>query len=125
MDEKNARPEDEVPTPRWGESNLEKTNVDTPPKSNEPSFHAKLYEYPIQQVHMPHMNPSSIAPPNLDEFNYSYWKSWMRSHLRCVCVELWGIVENGFMAVDEKCMTPKEQIECQLKSTALDKTAKA
>jgi hypothetical protein len=29
------------------------------------------------------------------------------------------------MAVDEKCMTPKEQIECQLKSTALDKTAKA
>jgi hypothetical protein len=38
-----------------------------------------------------------------------------------VCVELWGIIENGFMAVDEKCMIPKEQIECQLNSTALDK----
>jgi hypothetical protein len=36
-------------------------------------------------------------------------------------VELWGIVEHGFTPVDEKCMTPKEQIECQLNSTTLDK----
>jgi hypothetical protein len=67
------------------------------------------------------MNPSSSAPPKLDEFNYSYWKSCMRSHLRCVYLELWGIVENGLMPVDEKSMTPKERIESQLNSTALDK----
>jgi hypothetical protein len=36
-------------------------------------------------------------------------------------VELWGIVENGFTPVDEKHMTPKERIDCQLNSTALDK----
>jgi hypothetical protein len=36
-------------------------------------------------------------------------------------VELWGIVENRFTLVDEKCMTPKERIECLLNSTALDK----
>jgi hypothetical protein len=36
-------------------------------------------------------------------------------------VELWGIIENGFMDVDEKCMIPKERIECQLNSTSLDK----
>jgi hypothetical protein len=57
----------------------------------------------------------------LDEFNYSYWKSCMPSHLRFVCVELWGVVENGFPPVDEKYMTPKERIDCQLNSTALDK----
>jgi hypothetical protein len=45
----------------------------------------------------------------------------MRSHLRCVRLELWGTVENGFTPVDEKSMTPKEQIECQLHSTALYK----
>jgi hypothetical protein len=67
------------------------------------------------------MNPSFGAPPMLDEFNYSYWKSCMRSHLRCVCVELWGVVENGFTPVDEKHMTPKERIDYQLNSTALDK----
>jgi hypothetical protein len=36
-------------------------------------------------------------------------------------VELWGVVENGFTPVDEKHMTPKERIDCQLNSTALDK----
>jgi hypothetical protein len=43
----------------------------------------------------------------------------------CVCVELWGIVENGFMAMDENCKTPKEKIECQLNSTALEKICKS
>jgi hypothetical protein len=36
-------------------------------------------------------------------------------------MELWGIIEDGFMPVDEKSMTPKERIECQLNSAALDK----
>jgi hypothetical protein len=120
MGEKNAHPEVEVLTPK-GKSDPEKAKVEIPPKPDGPSSHAMPYEYPIQQVLMPHMNPSSSDPPKLDEFNYSYWKSYMHSHLRSVCVELWGIVENGYKPVDEKSMTTKEQTECQLNSTTLDK----
>jgi hypothetical protein len=101
--------------------NSDKAKVDIPPKPDGPSSHAKPYEYPLKHVPIPHMNPSSGAPPMLDEFNNSYWKSCMCSHLRCVCVELWGIVENGFTPVDEKHMTCKERIDCQLNSTGLDK----
>jgi hypothetical protein len=120
LDEKNAHFEMLALTP--GEkSNSEKASVVTPPKPDGPSLHAKPYEYPIERVPMPHMNPSSSAPPMLDEFNYSHWKSCMRSHLRCVCVELWGIIENGYTPVNEKYMIAKERIECQLNSTALDK----
>jgi hypothetical protein len=36
-------------------------------------------------------------------------------------VELWGIVKNVYTHVNEKYMTAKERIECQLNSTALDK----
>jgi hypothetical protein len=116
LDEKNAHPE-VVEVPPKEKPNLDKARVETPPKPDGPSLHAKPYEYPLERVPMPHMNPSSSAPPMLDEFNYSYWKSCMCSHLRCVCVELWGIVKNGYTPVDEKHMTPKERIDCQLNST--------
>jgi hypothetical protein len=106
MNEKNAHPKVEELTPRE-KLNSEKAKVETPPKDDGPSLHAMSYEYPIQHVPMPHMNPSSSAPPMIDEFNYSCWKSCIRSYLRFVCVEIWGIVENGFIPVDEKCMTPK------------------
>ena len=66
------------------------------------------------------MNPSG-NPPKLDEVNFSFWKSSMRSHLCSVCVELWGVVENGYEPVDEKNMSPVEKINFQLNSTALDK----
>jgi hypothetical protein len=66
------------------------------------------------------MNPSG-NPPKLDEVNFSFWKTSMRSHLRSVCVELWGVVENGYEPVDERNMSPVEKINCQLNSTALDK----
>jgi hypothetical protein len=120
LDEKNAHPEVVEVAPKE-KPKLDKAKVDFPPKLDGPSSHARPYEYPLERVPMPHMNPSSSSPPMLDEFNYSYWKSCMSSHLRCVCVELWGIAENGFTPVDEKRMTPKERIDCQLNSTALDK----
>jgi hypothetical protein len=120
LDEKNAHSKVLELAPRE-KSNSEKARVKTPHKPDGPSLHAKPYEYPIERVPMPHINPSSSAPPMLDEFNYSYSKSCMHSHLRCVCVELWGIVENGYTSVDEKCMTAKDRIECQLNSTALYK----
>jgi hypothetical protein len=120
LDAKSAHPEVVKVVPKEN-PNPEKAKVDTPPKPDGPSLYAKSYEYPLERVPMPHMNPSFGAPPMLDEFNYFYWKSCMCSHLRCVCVELWGVVENGFTPVDEKHMTPKERIDCQLNSTALDK----
>jgi hypothetical protein len=120
LDEKNAHPEVVEVAP--GEKpNLDKAKVDIPPKLDGTSSYTKSYEYPLKRVPMTHMNPSSGASPMLDEFNYSYWKSCMRSHLRCVCVELWGIVKNGFTPVDEKHMMPNERIDCQFHSTALDK----
>jgi hypothetical protein len=106
LDEKNAHPEVVEVAPKE-KPNSDKARLDTPTKLDGPPLHAKPYEYPLERVPMPHMNPSSGAPPMLDEFYYSYWKSCMRSHLRCVCVELWGIVENGFTPVDEKHMTPR------------------
>jgi hypothetical protein len=120
LDARSAHPEGVEVAPEEN-PNSDKAKVDIPPKLDGPSLHAKPYEYPLEHVPMPHMNPSSGAPPMLDEFNYSYWKSCMRSHLRCVCVELWGVVENGFTPIDEKHLTPKERIDFQLNSTALDK----
>jgi hypothetical protein len=99
LDEKNAHSEIVEVSPKE-KSNSDKARVETSPKLDGPSLHSKSYEYPLERVPMPHMNPSSSAPPMLNEFNYSYWKSCMRSHLRCFCVELWGIVENGFTPVD-------------------------
>ena len=96
-------------------------NSDGLPKAaTSPSYHTESLKYPLQYVAMPHMNPSG-SPPKLDEFNYFYWKTSMRSHLRSVCVELWGIVEHGFVAVDERNMSPQDKIDCQLNSTAIDK----
>jgi hypothetical protein len=69
---------------------------------------------------MPHMNSFGDAP-KLDDFNFPYWKSSMRSHLKSVCVELWDIVENSYTLSGEKYLTPVEKVECQLNSTALDK----
>jgi hypothetical protein len=87
LDAKSALPEVVEVAPKES-PNSDKEKVDIPPKTDGPSSHAKPYEYPLERVPMPHMNPSSGAPPMLDEFNYSYWKSCMRSHIRCVCVEL-------------------------------------
>jgi hypothetical protein len=120
LDKKNAHPK-VVKVPPKEKPNSDKARVETQPKTDGPSLHAKAYEYPLERVPMPHMNPSSSAPHMLDEFNSSYWKSCMCYHLRCVYVELWGIVENGYTPVDEKDMPPKERIDCQLNSTALDK----
>jgi hypothetical protein len=120
LDEKNAHPE-VVEVALKEKPNSDRARLETPPKLDGPSLHVKPYEYPLKRVPMPHMNPSSGAPPMLDEFNYSYWKSCMRFHLRCVCVELWGIVENGYTPIEEKHMTPKERIDCQLNSTTLEK----
>jgi hypothetical protein len=123
LDKKNAHSEVVEVSPKE-KPNLDKARVETPPKLDGPFLHAKPYEYPLERVPMPHMNPSFSAPPMLDEFNYSYWKSCMCSHLRCVCVELWGIVENGYTPINENYLTTKERIECQLNSTVLDKIAK-
>jgi hypothetical protein len=74
LDEKIAHPEVVEVAPRE-KPNPDKAKVDIPPKLDGTSLHAKSYEYPLERVPMPHMNPSSGAPPMLDEFNYSYWKS--------------------------------------------------
>jgi hypothetical protein len=68
---KSAHPEVVEVAPKES-PNSEKAKVDIPPKPDGPSSHAKPYEYPLERVPMPHMNPSSGAPPILDEFNYSY-----------------------------------------------------
>jgi hypothetical protein len=106
LDAKSAHPEVVEVAPKES-PNPDKAKVDIPPKPDGPSLHAKSYKYPLERVPMPHMNPSFGAPPMLDEFNYSYWKSCMHSHLRIICVELWDVVENGFTLVDEKHMMPK------------------
>jgi hypothetical protein len=71
LDAKSAHPE-VVEGVSKENRNPEKAKVDTPPKPDGPSLHEKSYEYPLERVPMPHMNPSSGAPPMLDEFNYSY-----------------------------------------------------
>jgi hypothetical protein len=64
LDAKSVPPEVVKVTP--GENpNSEKVKVDNPPKPDGPSSHAKPYEYPLERVPMPHMNPSSGAPPCL------------------------------------------------------------
>ena len=80
------------------------TSAPPPPYGNVP------FTYPPQHVPMPHMNHSG-TPPKLDECNFSFWKTSMRSHLRSVCVELWGVVENGFEAVTRgTCLLKKKSI---------------
>jgi hypothetical protein len=69
LDEKNAHPEGVEVAPKE-KPNSDKAKVDIPPKLDGPSSHARPYEYPLECVPMPHMNPSSSAPPMLDEFNY-------------------------------------------------------
>jgi hypothetical protein len=71
LDEKNAHPKVVEVAPKE-KPKPHKAKVDIPPKLDGPSLHAKPYKYPLERVPMPHMNPSSGAPPMLDEFNYSY-----------------------------------------------------
>jgi hypothetical protein len=123
LDEKNAHPE-VVEVPPKEKPNSDKARVETLPKLDGHPLHAKPYEYPLKHVHMPHMNPSCSAPPMLDEFNYSYWKSCMRSHLRCVCVELWGIVENGYTPLNENYMPPKRELSFNSTPPPLTRFAK-
>jgi hypothetical protein len=68
LDEKNAHPE-VVEVPPKEKPNSDKARLETPRKLDGPPLHAKPYEYPLERVPMPHMNPSSGAPPMLDEFN--------------------------------------------------------
>jgi hypothetical protein len=110
----NAPPAPEVGTPLAG--NPKRATKD----GSSSSYNATPYTYPPAYVPMPHMNPSGNRP-KLDEVNFSFWKSSMRYHLRSVCVELWGVVENGYEPVDERSMSPVEKINCQLNSTALQK----
>jgi hypothetical protein len=70
LDAKSAHPEVVEVAPKENPDS-EKAKVDFTPKPDGPSSNTKPYEYPLERLPMPHMNPSSGAPPMLDEFNYS------------------------------------------------------
>jgi hypothetical protein len=110
----NPPPTPEVEIPFGGTPKVASKN------GSPSSYNTTLYTYPPAYVPIPHMNPSG-NPPKLDEVNFSFWKSTMRSHRRSVCMELWRVVEDGYEPVNERNMSPVEKINCQLNSTALDK----
>src|SRR6185312_5031325 len=48
-------------------------------------------------------------PPFFDGNNYDYWKTMMSAHLKVMSRKLWRIVNDGYVILDPKSLTPLDE----------------
>ena len=48
-------------------------------------------------------------PPQFDGNNYDYWKVRMTSYLKALSRKIWRIVNDGYIILDEKKLTPLDE----------------
>lgn len=48
-------------------------------------------------------------PPHFDVTNYDYWKKRMCLHLKAMSRKIWGVVEEEFVVLDMKNLTPRKE----------------
>ena len=48
-------------------------------------------------------------PPFFDGNNYDYWKTRMSAHLKAMSRKLWRIVNDGYIILDAKNLTPVDK----------------
>jgi hypothetical protein len=68
---------------------------------------------------MAQINPVG-KPPHFDGSDYDYWKKRMCLHLKAMSRKVWNIVEVGFVVLDMKDPTPREEENLQLNDQALN-----
>jgi hypothetical protein len=73
-----------------------------PPKVDDTSRgHSLEIPHPTSYVSERHLQIPHLAscgpPPPLDASCFANWQDNMRSHINFVCIELWRIIEQGFL----------------------------
>ena len=48
-------------------------------------------------------------PPFFDGNNYDYWKTRMSTHLKAMSRKLWRVVNDGYVILDVKNLTPVDE----------------
>ena len=48
-------------------------------------------------------------PPFFDGNNYDYWKTRMSAHLKAMSRKLWRVVNDGYVILDAKNLTPLDE----------------
>ena len=48
-------------------------------------------------------------PPFFDGNNYDYWKTRMSAHLKAMSRKLWRVVNDGYVILDPKSLTPLDE----------------
>src|SRR6185312_10367442 len=48
-------------------------------------------------------------PPFFDGNNYDYWKTRMSAHLKAMSRKLWRVVNDGYVILDTKNLTPLDE----------------
>ena len=48
-------------------------------------------------------------PPFFDENNYDYWKVRMTAHVKAMSRKIWRVVNDGYVILDPKMLTPLDE----------------
>ena len=59
-------------------------------------------------------------PPNFDGNNCDYWKVRMTSYLKALSRKIWTIVNDGYVILDEKKLTPLDEENDLLNDQAMN-----
>ena len=59
-------------------------------------------------------------PPNFDGNNYNYWKVRMTSYLKALNIKIWRIVNDGYVILGEKKLTPLDEENDLLNDQAMN-----
>ena len=59
-------------------------------------------------------------PPQFDGNNYDYWKVRMTSYLKALNRKIWRIVNDGYVILDEKKLTPLDEENDLLNDQAMN-----
>ena len=59
-------------------------------------------------------------PPKFDGNNYNYWKVRMTSYLKALNRKIWRIVNDGYVILDEKKLTPLDEENDLLNDQAMN-----
>jgi hypothetical protein len=81
-------------------------------------YHAVRGWYSPDPIITTRINPLG-PPPKLNALAFASWQRSMKSHVNSASIELWRIIEEGYIVEDPSNMTKREFAEKQLNASAL------
>ena len=64
-------------------------------------------------------------PPHFDVTSYDYWKRKMCAHLKSINRNVWEVVDNDFVVINEASSTPREEEKLQNNDIEIDQLYEA